>query len=146
MPYQATAEEGFEMIEHISKLRQMQEELHVMECKIPDEDFVMILLMSLPESWDNYTTSFLGSSSNRPELKSQELVGILARRRKEREGGTVVMQAKQKGKGSVTDRECYNCWKKGHLAKDCWAKGGGKEGQGPTGRKGQTRHKKLQKH
>ena len=65
------------MIEHISKLRQMQEILHVMGTKVLDEDFVMILLTSLPESWDNYTTSFLGSSSNRPELKSQELVGIL---------------------------------------------------------------------
>jgi hypothetical protein len=27
--------------------------------------------------------------------------------------------------------ECYNCRKKGHMAKDCWAKGGGKEGQNP---------------
>ena len=32
--------------------------------------------------------------------------------------------------------ECYNCHKKGHMAKDCWAKGGGKEGQNPR-RKGQ---------
>jgi hypothetical protein len=27
--------------------------------------------------------------------------------------------------------EHYNCHKKGHMAKDCWAKGGGKEGQNP---------------
>jgi Integrase core domain/GAG-pre-integrase domain len=42
----------------------------------------------------------------------------------------------EKGKkfGSDSDRECYNCHKKGHLTKDCWAKGGGKEGQGPKGR------------
>ena len=31
--------------------------------------------------------------------------------------------------------ECYNYHKKGHIAKDCWAKGGGKEGQNPQ-RKG----------
>ena len=29
------------------------------------------------------------------------------------------------------DVECYNCHKKGHKKPDCWAKGGGKEGQGP---------------
>ena len=29
------------------------------------------------------------------------------------------------------DIECYNCHKKGHKKADCWAKGGGKEGQGP---------------
>jgi hypothetical protein len=27
--------------------------------------------------------------------------------------------------------EYFNCHKKGHYAADCWAKGGGKEGQGP---------------
>ncbi|KAF8625286.1 hypothetical protein AX14_011646, partial [Amanita brunnescens Koide BX004] len=33
-------------------------------------------------------------------------------------------------------RECHNCKKKGHLVKDCWVKGGGKEGQGPKRKKG----------
>jgi hypothetical protein len=27
--------------------------------------------------------------------------------------------------------ECHNCHKKGHMKADCWAKGSGKEGQGP---------------
>ena len=27
--------------------------------------------------------------------------------------------------------ECHNCHKKGHMKANCWAKGGGKEGQGP---------------
>ena len=35
------------------------------------------------------------------------------------------------GKRSDKDIECYNCHKKGHKKADCWAKGGGKEGQGP---------------
>jgi hypothetical protein len=74
--YRASAEEGIDMVKHIARLRQMQEELHVMGSKVPDEDFVMILLTSLPESWDIFTTSFLGSSSNRSDLKSQELIGI----------------------------------------------------------------------
>jgi len=140
--YRASAEEGSDMAAHIAKLRQMQEELHVMGNKVPDEDFVMILITSLPESWDNYTTSFLGSSSNKPQLKSQELVGILieeARHRKERDGGAVVaMQAKGKSR-DTSDKECYNCHKKGHLRSECWAKGGAKEGQGPKGRKGKNR-------
>jgi hypothetical protein len=89
--YRATAEEGFDMVEHVSKLRKLQEELHIMSNLVSDEDFVMILITSLPESWDNYTSSYLGSSGNKPELKSHELIAILLeedRRRKGRTGET----------------------------------------------------------
>ena len=48
--YRATAEEGFNMINHISKLRSLQNELHMMENLATDEDFVMILITSLLES------------------------------------------------------------------------------------------------
>ena len=41
--YRATADEGFEMVDHISNLQKLQEELHIMESPVPDEDFVMIL-------------------------------------------------------------------------------------------------------
>jgi hypothetical protein len=41
-----------------------------------------------------------------------------------------------KKKKSKKDIECFNCKKRGHMKSDCWAKGGGKEGQGPK-RKGQ---------
>ena len=75
--YRATADDNFEMVDHISKLRKLQEELHIMGSPVPDEDFVMILVMSLPESWDNYTSAYLGSSGNKPELRSHEIIAVL---------------------------------------------------------------------
>ena len=136
--YRATAQEGFEMVEHVSNLRRLQEELHIMGSLVSDEDFVMILLTSLPESWDNYTTSFLGSTGNTPTVRSHELVALLFeedRRRKTWNGeSSTALHARHNAK---TDKstECYNCHKKGHVSADCWSKGGGKEGQGPKGRK-----------
>ena len=75
--YRASAEEGFDMVTHVSMLRGLQHELHVMENLVSDKDFVMILLTSLPESWDNYTGSYLGSSGNKPTITSHELIAVL---------------------------------------------------------------------
>jgi len=135
------------MVDHISKLRQLQDELHIMDNKVSDEDFVMILITSLPESWDNYMTSYLGSSGNKPLVRSHELVAILLEeehRRKGRIAGDTAtsLQAQGQAKNQSTgrtegnDKECFNCKKKEHMAKDCWAKGGGMEGKGPRGQRG----------
>lgn len=35
-------------------------------------------------------------------------------------------------KGTKTDKECFNCGRKGHFKEDCFRKGGGKEGQYPS--------------
>ena len=42
---------------------------------------------------------------------------------------------KAQGKWDQSDATrgtCWNCRKKGHYVKDCWGKGGGKEGQAPV--------------
>ena len=85
-PHRATAREGFDMVEHISKLRGLQNKLHAMENLVTDEDFVMIFITSLPESWDNYTGSFLGSSGNKPTVISHKLIAILLDEDQRRKG------------------------------------------------------------
>jgi Zinc knuckle len=37
----------------------------------------------------------------------------------------------KKDDAGATKGKCQNCGQKGHYVKDCWAKGGGKEGQAP---------------
>jgi hypothetical protein len=75
--YRMIADEGFDLVEHISKLQKMQEELHLMGSMVSDEDFTMILVSSLPESWDLYTSAYLGSKAEGTPLTSHELVAIL---------------------------------------------------------------------
>ncbi|KAJ2915280.1 hypothetical protein MD484_g5123, partial [Candolleomyces efflorescens] len=138
--YRSQAQEGFDMVEHINNLRSLKAELALMSNIVSDEDFVMIVISSLPESWDVFTTSYLGAHSTSDEtLKAVEFIPILLdedRRRKSREGGSETsLQARSK----KSDMECFNCRRKGHVKKDCWAKGGGKEGKGPRGRRGKER-------
>ena len=49
------------------------------------------------------------------------------------------------GKKLNEDIECFNCHKKGHKKSDCWAKGGGKEGQGPRSKERKEKVGELKK-
>ena len=61
-----------------------------------------------------------------------------------KKGGKGKSKQKKDGDKEKTDNSeivCYNCNKLGHKQFECWAKGGGKEGQGP----GQKKSAKAQK-
>lgn len=58
--YRTYAKEGTDIVEHITEYQKMQEELHMMGSLDTDEDFSMLLLSSLPESWDQFTSAYLG--------------------------------------------------------------------------------------
>jgi hypothetical protein len=75
--YRMITDDGFNLIEHISKLRKLQEELHLMGSLIADEDFTNIQVSSLPESWDLYMSTYLGSKTDGSTLTSHKLITIL---------------------------------------------------------------------
>ena len=50
------------------------------------------------------------------------------------------LTGKKKSKNKKkSDKECGNCKRKGHVNQDCYAKGGGKEGQPPWQNKGKQK-------
>lgn len=67
------------MIEHISNLRQMQEDLNNLEAYVSDLNFSLTLITSLAESWDIFTSTLLASKGSNLETKitSVELISIL---------------------------------------------------------------------
>jgi gag-polypeptide of LTR copia-type/Domain of unknown function (DUF4219) len=60
--FQSQCADGMPIEKHIQTLRGYQEELHNLGQKIDGEEFSIILLTSLPESWDNYIASTSGKS------------------------------------------------------------------------------------
>ncbi len=42
-------------------MQRIQEELGMLGSVVTDEDFLMLLISSLPESWDQFTSAYLGS-------------------------------------------------------------------------------------
>lgn len=125
---------------HFNKLRTMREDLASMGHPPTEQDFYAIILGSLPPSYDPYisavnaTSSVLGTT-----LSSNDLMLTVTeeyeRRAMKQKGGRKEENSAFSANDSKSQKkniECFNCGKKGHKKPECWAPGGGKEGQGPN--------------
>ena len=117
------------------------------QCEKSSQDFSAMILGSLPKSYDQFISAVTATASIlKQELNPKDLMQTIideydrrstrSRAPKEK-GGDVAFYAEgnnsqgKGGKKANKDVECFNCHKKGHEKAECWAKGGGKEGQGP---------------
>src|SRR6267142_6918591 len=117
---------------------------------VTDEDYTDTLLASLPASYDGAVSSMsactcLGTKVLTSEIFEQFILDKSEHRQvkdkyaKSRNEALAAESGSWKGKDKSKDKkkvECYNCHKTGHYKSECWAKGGGKEGQGPRRGKG----------
>ena len=123
-------------------MRQLQGQLHLMGSCVPDEDFTNLLVSSLPQLWDLFTISYLGSQTREKVLTSQQFIMIIHdeyNRRKAATGDveTVTTETalassskrvakKRKAVESSSNEKkkaCHTCGRDNHLAKDCFFKG-----------------------
>ena len=126
----------------------MCEDLAALGDNLNDEDFSTMLLGSLPRSYDSYLSavtaalSVLGTKLTPDALMLSiidEFDHHTVKTHQSKDMGKDVMFHAESGsrkqwkggQGSKKSVECFNCHRKGHVKADCWAKGGGKEGQGP---------------
>ena len=132
---------------HFDTMCTMHEDLAALGDDLNDEDFGAMLLGSLPRSYDSYLSavtaalSVLGTKLT-PDALMLSIIDEFDRRtvkthQSKDKGKDVAFHAEsgfrkpwKGGQGSKKIVKCFNCHKKGHVKADCWAKGGGKEGQG----------------
>ncbi len=119
---------------HFEQLANMREQLAAMGKVIDDDDFTDILLASLPPTYES-TRSAINASARisgktlTPDTVIQLFIDNYEQRGSKDQEQDEAFTADAQRKKNI---ECYNCKKRGHIRADCWAKGGGKEGQGPT--------------
>jgi hypothetical protein len=110
-----------------------------------DDNFVTIVLGSLPTSYETYLSALTGAATLFGKTLDPDMVlqgtSDKADQKAARHGLKGEKEAVFYRNGSKKLKktmECYNCHKKGHMSKDFWAKGGGKEGQNPHWKAGKS--------
>ncbi|KAE8695859.1 U-box domain-containing protein 31 [Hibiscus syriacus] len=135
---------GASVAQHLNKLNTITTQLSSMEIEFDDEVRALILLSSLPDSW-NATVTAVNSSSGNSKLKFDDVRDLVLseeiRRREAGEASTSsALHTESRGRTSERNSNrgrsksrrgksrtcnkgftCYNCGKKGHFKRDCRA-------------------------
>ena len=136
--------EGASVAQHLNELNTITTQLSSVEIEFDDEVRALILLSSLPDSW-NATVTAVSSSSGNSKLKFDDVRDlVLSEEIRRRESGETsnssALHTETRGRTSERnsnrsrsksrrgksrwgrkDFNCYNCGKKGHFKKDCRA-------------------------
>ena len=107
---------------------------------ISDQQFADILIASLPSCYEMWLCTIttnaneIGNPINPTHIVKficndydKHMIGKEVDK-KSKDQAFAAQSQKCKNKFDI---KCFNCKKKGHIRTDCWAKGGGKKGQGP---------------
>ncbi|KAM7466611.1 hypothetical protein LguiB_014173 [Lonicera macranthoides] len=127
---------GTSMSEHVDEFNKMISDLLNLNEDMKDEDKAILLLNSLPESYDHLSTTLLyGKDSVKYEDVSSALLGNEQRQREKCSTSSDALvtrgrtddrkQAKHNNSRSksrtkyLDNMECYKCKRKGHMKKNC---------------------------
>ena len=143
---------------YFDTMHTMCEDFAALGDDLNDKNFSVMLLGSLIQSYDSYlsavsaTLSVLGTKLTLDALMLSIIhefdCCIIKTCQLKNKGKDITFHAEsgskkpwKGGKGSKKSIKCFNCHRKGHVKGDCWAKGGGKKGQGPQGKKAKKSEK-----
>ncbi|KIK76933.1 hypothetical protein PAXRUDRAFT_168366, partial [Paxillus rubicundulus Ve08.2h10] len=114
--YSMRATENADILKHIIQMKHTHNKLHQMGCLIPESDeFQLILVTLLLESWDHFSASYCGTQSSAKstgtcKVTTQELCNIIGDEWKKRKVDKVC-------------NPCRICSKTNHITADCHFKG-----------------------
>ena len=131
--------ESDDVTEYLGKLEGYQRKLKGTQAEIGSTELIVKIMATLPQSWkaftdslrarphifedyDAFATSIIQESFLKEQLQPKEVRSALK--------ATTIKKGRNTSKARF-EGSCHNCGKKGHKMTDCWAPGGGKEGEFP---------------
>ena len=122
--FRSQMNENTSMEEHLKEMKGLAEKLAAIESPISEEDQVVTLLGSLPESYQNVVTAL---EARTDDLSLSYVQQTLLYEEKKRNGAakmvgerdSALVANKGKGNGNKKRFKCYQCGVFGHFRKDC---------------------------
>jgi len=114
-------QEGDDMLVHINTVKSLADHLRSIEVNIMDENVYMVLLMSLPPSFDNLVTSLESMSSKDADLQfivTRLLHEVSKRKKCESSETTALVNKTHKS----NEKLCFYYKKPGHFVRNCLKK------------------------
>lgn len=117
-------EEGASVQEHIGEIRAIHRELADLGIFIENHLLALLLSKSLPSSYESCVSTIFAGIKDLEEADPEYVANKIVEEEMRR-------NSRSQEAHLVNPKRCYNCGKPGHMKNECYAKGGGKEGQGP---------------
>jgi hypothetical protein len=114
-------QEGEDLLAHINMVKALADQLHSIEVKIENEDVYIVLLMSLPPSFDNLVTSLESMSTKDVDLQfivARLLHEVSKRKESEHTENATLFNKTHK----ANEKLCFYCKKPGHFVRNCLKK------------------------
>ncbi|KAH9294173.1 hypothetical protein KI387_040625 [Taxus chinensis] len=144
--------DGDSVNDHLNEFNMVTNQLSSVGVSFDDEVRDLLILCSLPESWNTLVMVVSNSISGSNTLKFDDVIGVILSeemrrkstgessgnalsvenrgRQKEKEKGPGHRGKSKKGRSKSRRRMvCWNCGKAGHAKKDCWSLKSGKDQQ-----------------
>ncbi|GFZ19218.1 hypothetical protein Acr_27g0009570 [Actinidia rufa] len=110
--------QGTSMNEHLNSFNKILADLQNLDVEIDDEDKALLLLNSLPETYEHLTTTLL--YENRVQMHLQQGVGRVLARNLRGDGNLAQNRAeKSSDRRQLAKDECAYCHQKGHWKDKC---------------------------
>ena len=143
--------EGGSVAEHLNEFNTITSQLSSVKITFAEEVRALLILCSLPESWNSLVMAVSNSVSGKNTLVFDDIVGVILSEEMRRKStgetptssGSVLNvenrgRSKERGKGPGNEKsrgkskkgrsqsrgkkDCWYCGKPGHLKKDCWSR------------------------